>query len=99
MHFEDQDNWELVPNHKFKVGDVIKAENRFYKYKIKEITNTHYILESIPGAYIHNMLICEDKNWELVPNKFDISSLKPYDKVLVRDDNNSAWINLFFWIS
>lgn len=28
--------------------------------------------------------------------KFDISTLKAYDKVLVRDDNNSAWINTFF---
>jgi hypothetical protein len=96
LHFEDQDNWELVPNHKFKVGDVIKAENRFYKYKIKEITNTHYTLESIPGAYIHNRLICKDKNWELVPDKFDITTLKPFEsRVLVRTSNRK-WVAAFY---
>ena len=84
----------IIP--KFKVGDVIKAENRFCEYKIKEITNTHYTLESIPGGCIYIELISEDKNWELISDKFNLASLKPYDKVLVRDDNNSAWINAFF---
>jgi hypothetical protein len=91
-----QNDLELVPNHKFKVGDVIKAENQFYKYKIKEITNTHYTLESIPGAYIHNRLICKDKNWELVPDKFDITTLKPFEsRVLVRTGNRK-WVAAFY---
>lgn len=42
------------------------------------------------------MFISVDKNWKLIPKKFDISTLKAYDKVLVRDDNNSTWINTFF---
>ena len=91
-----QDEWELAPVPKFKVGDIIKAHNPSFVYKIINITDTHYTLESMPGKHRHNILICEDKNWKLVPNKFDISTLKAYDKVLVRDDNNSVWVNTFF---
>lgn len=96
IEFERQDAYKLVPNHKFKVGDIIKAQNPSFVYKIINITDTHYILESMPGKHRHNILICEDEDWKLVPNKFDISTLKPFDTVLVRDDNNSAWINTFF---
>lgn len=30
------------------------------------------------------------------PSKFDITTLKPFDKVLVRDDNTSMWTNAFY---
>ena len=91
-----QDEWELAPVPKFKVGDIIKAHNPSFVYKIINITDTHYTLESMPGKHRHNILICKDEDWELTSNKFNISTLKAYDKVLVRDDNNSAWINTFF---
>ena len=35
-------------------------------------------------------------DFRLVPNKFDIFTLKPFDKVLVRDTNNSMWIATLF---
>lgn len=93
LHFKDQDNWELVPTPKFKVGDIIETKmNKLFDYKIIKITDTHYTLESIPGANTYDILICEDENWKLVPNKFDISNLKAYDKVLVRDTNVQVWI-------
>ena len=95
--FKDQDEWELAPVPKFKVGDIVKSNrNTLFDYKIIKITDIYYTLESIPGANTYDMFICEDENWKLVPNKFDISTLKAYDKVLVRDDNNSAWVNTFF---
>lgn len=34
--------------------------------------------------------------YELVPNKFDITTLKPFDKVLVRCSNNGTWVPQFF---
>ena len=34
--------------------------------------------------------------WNLVPNKFDITTLKPFDKVLVRGDFGQRWIIDFF---
>jgi hypothetical protein len=30
-------------------------------------------------------------DYELVPNKFDITTLKPFDKVLVRDNDEQLW--------
>ena len=71
----------IVP--KFKVGDIVETKrNKLFDYKIIKITDTHYTLESIPGGNTYDILICEDENWKLVPNKFDISTLKPFDKVL-----------------
>ena len=81
----------IVP--KFKVGDIVETKrNKLFDYKIIKITDTHYTLESIPGANTYDILICEDENWKLVPKKFDISTLKAYDKVLVRDTNEQVWV-------
>lgn len=35
-------------------------------------------------------------DYELVPNKFDINTLKPFDKVLVRGDVRQKWTHDFF---
>ena len=91
LYFKDQDEWVLVPVPKFKVGDIVKTTNTLFDYKIIKITDTHYTLESIPGANTYDMFICEDENWKLIPKKFDISTLKAYDKVLVRDSNEREW--------
>ena len=80
----------IIP--KFKVGDIVKSNrNTLFDYKIIKITDTHYTLESIPGANTYDVLIYEDENWKLLPKKFDISTLKAYDKVLVRDSNKKEW--------
>ena len=93
LPLKDQDKWELVPTPKFKVGDIVETKmNKLFDYKIIKITDTHYTLESIPGANTYDILICEDENWKLIPNKFDISNLKAYDKVLVRDTNEQVWV-------
>lgn len=93
LYFKDQDEWELAPVPKFKVGDIVKSKwGKLFDYKIIKITDTHYTLESIPSANTYDIFICEDENWKLVPNKFDISTLKAYDKVLVRDTNEQVWV-------
>ena len=81
----------IVP--KFKVGDIVKSNrNTLFNYKIIKITDTHYTLESIPKAGTYDILICEDENWKLVPKKFDITTLKPFEsKVLVRDVDYNKW--------
>lgn len=33
----------------------------------------------------------EQDNYELDPNKFDITTLKPFDKVLIRSHNSDIW--------
>ena len=38
----------------------------------------------------------EQDDWELVPNKFDITTLKAFDKVLVRHNKDNKWCCSFF---
>ena len=92
VRIEDQDNWELVPTYKFKVGDIIT--NGKVTIKIGHIDGDYYY--DITRNIATRLFIKFQDEWELVPNKFDITTLKAYDKVLVRDDNNSAWVNAFF---
>ena len=93
LHFKNQDEWELAPVPKFIVGDIVKSNrNTLFDYKIIKITDTHYTLESIPDRNTYDILICEDENLKLVPKKFDVSKLKAYDKVLVRDTDEQVWV-------
>lgn len=87
----------IVP--KFKVGDRIKAKDSYKKY----ITNGHVstITSIKDGRYWAGIraieYINEQDDWELVLNKFDVSTLIPFEsKVLVRDKNNDEWRGQFF---
>ncbi|MBO7212753.1 MAG: hypothetical protein J6V44_17350 [Methanobrevibacter sp.] len=88
VRIEDQDNWELVPTHKFKVGDIIT--NGKVTIKIGHIDGDYYY--DITRNIATRLFIKFQDEWELVPNKFDISTLKAYDKVLVRDTNVQVWV-------
>jgi hypothetical protein len=81
----------------FKVGNVIQDKSG-YKVKITEVNieDECYGYESMIAKGIGGIAFREQDNWELVPNKFDISALKPFDKVLVRDGDNETWVNAFF---
>jgi hypothetical protein len=81
---------------KFKVGDKVKCIFNDYQYIITELTDTHYTLVEVIDKFQYTEPIIEDKNWELVPNKFDITTLKQFDKVLARDCNNDKWNIDFF---
>jgi hypothetical protein len=81
---------------KFKVGDRIKSKYNNFQYDVKELTDTHYTLVEVEDKFQYMEPICEDKNWELVPNKLDISTLKSFDKVLVRDSNEEKWKSNFW---
>jgi hypothetical protein len=85
----------VVP--KFKVGDMVKPTYNTNQYVIKGITATHYTLEEIKEKFKYIEPIINDKDWELVPNKFDINTLIPFEsKVLVRDKNTDEWRGHFF---
>ena len=100
--FEFQDDWELVKDDikpKFKVGDRIKTIYKTYHYVIKGITDTHYTLEEVEDKFQYTEPIIEDKNWELVTDKFDITTLKPFEsRVLVRNSDNGFWQPTFWGI-
>ena len=82
---------------KFKVGDIIrhKEKNKNDVYKISEVYDDFYEIEGFDwGIYINS----QDK-YELVPNKFDPKTLKPFDKVIIRNVRNVWTCTLFSHIS
>ena len=81
---------------KFKVGDEIKSIFNNNRYTITELTDTHYVLVEVENKFRYTERIIEDKNWVLIQNKFNISTLKPFDKVLVRNTNNGCWHGQFY---
>ena len=101
--FADQDKYELIPNkfdiasskkatqHKFKVGDRIKHRWGEIVYHIIQITEDSYVLDNL-----YSIPISVEYMYNLIPNKFDITTLKPFNKVLIRDRDTDEWnCNLF----
>lgn len=77
---------EKLVKPKFKVGDTIQYKDYDYtpSVTIKSVLADRYILND--GTYIE---FCAQDNYTLL--KFDISTLKPFNKVLVRDSDDGYW--------
>lgn len=80
----------IVP--KFKVGDRIT--NNKVSITIGYIDDEYYY--EIGRNIANRLFIKNQDDWELVPNKFDITTLKPFDKVLVRCSLLEKWHIQFF---
>lgn len=82
---------------KFKVGNIVQNKD-CYKVKITEVNieDECYGYESLIAHGIGGISFNEQNDWELVPNKFDITTLKPFDKVLVRCSELEIWRISFF---
>lgn len=86
----------VVP--RFRVGDRIKSKDSFTNYcnnnhifTITEIRDDIYWSNLLAIEYINNQ-----DNWELAHDKFDITTLKPFEsRVLVRTDNRK-WVAAFY---
>ena len=87
---QKQDDWELINGPKFKVGDTIKNKGLDIVNPIEITGVTPKMYTFRDGSFQYVEII--DKNYVLVSRKFDISSLKPYDKVLVRDTKEQVWV-------
>ena len=75
---------------KFKVGDRIE---RFgCRYTITEIRDNYYITKHGTNIRIDNQ-----DGFELAPNKFDVTTLKPFDKVLVRTKTFTPYWTIDFF--
>jgi hypothetical protein len=102
--FDRQDEYELVlVEPKFKIGDKIKKKDgRDYRLRtIESVNNNYYIIKTpdwFDNCYITDKLPFEYQNeYELAHrNKFDINTLKHFDKVLVRDNDEQEWSTSFF---
>ena len=88
---------EKLVKPRFKVGDRIKAICNHFQYDIKELTDTHYTLEEVDYKFKYTEPISEDKNWELVPDKFDINTLKPFDNCKFSLDGGITWKYAQYW--
>lgn len=82
---------------KFKVGDVIQDIDG-YKVRITDVSieDECYGYESLTVNGIGVISFNRQDEWELVPNKFDTTTLKPFDKVLVRHNKDNKWCGSFF---
>lgn len=81
---------------KFKVGDKIKSVMPSSYYTVVDIKNNQYFIKSDTEKYPYQVPFSYEKNYELVPNKFDITTLKPFDRVLARCSTLEKWrIQLF----
>ena len=89
IHIGEQHHYKLVPiEPNFKKGDKVRTKNGVSEPRIiKDVCDTFYTLVSTG-----KIDFTDQDNWELVPNKFDITTLKPFDsRVLVRDDSCCEW--------
>lgn len=76
----------------FKIGDYIKKKydpTDDNTYLVTNITEDYYYLEAINADKSKIVNISLQANYKI--DKFDITILKPFDKVLVRDNNESVW--------
>lgn len=85
---------------KFKDGDRIKNRDNGRSSSVVEVKDDYFIIKTLDGfghSYLTDKLpLSKQDEYELVPNKFDITTLKPFDKVLVRYDNSQRWVISFF---
>jgi hypothetical protein len=81
---------EMLIKPKFKVGDkIVKKGDISVTILISEVDDECYY--STTEGSIGLLPIAEQDDWELFPTKFDITTLKPFHKVLVRDTNTQKW--------
>lgn len=80
---------------KFKIGDIIKDKSNL-KWKVINANGHYYEVALILTGTSKLLEIKAQDDYELVPKKFDISKLKPFDKVLTRQTSGQIWTaNLF----
>lgn len=79
---------------KFKVGDIIQDITGICKVKITEVNveDKCYLYKSLNINGIGGITFNRQDDWELAPDKFDITTLKPFkSEVLVRDNKLQKW--------
>lgn len=86
---------KIVP--KFKVGDKIQHKNGYsLDVSILKINADCYTVKDFMGDQITIDFTHQD-NYELVPDKFDINTLVPFEsRVLVRDGKWQYWVPAFW---
>lgn len=77
---------------KFKVGDKVRKKGDSKYHIIEDECTTFYTLNSIG----HIDFTCQDE-WELAPDKFDLSTLKPYKSEVLHRNTLEGYWKPAFW--
>lgn len=92
VHYPKELLIPITKKPKFKVGDTIQS-----KEYVEEKRTIQLCVEDGYWTTVNSWIRIGDQDkWELVPNKFDINTLKPFDAVLVRNTNNDRWRGQFY---
>jgi hypothetical protein len=86
--------YELTPDikPKFKVGDRIKKDKDPISGVITNISDDGSYKVEYKGGGVTYVYPAYQDDWELVPDKFDINTLVPFEsRVLVRDNVKEKW--------
>lgn len=79
----------------FKAGDRIKHKEKQDWFCTIERVEDRYYVDGHPTCY--TLPFDKQNEYELVPNKFDITTLKPFEsKVLIRDTVTEIWYPAFW---
>lgn len=88
---------EKLTEPKFKVGDRIKSKINQVVYTITNVREDAYLVNENTGKFSYHIPISGEKNYELISDKFDIATLKPFEsRVLVRDTDSEKWSPTFW---
>ena len=93
---EETKTLEKLIEPKFKVGDRIKLNNSTFICTITDLLKDRY-RATVDSYGLHEIEFERQDAYLLVPNKFDINNLVPFEsRVLVRNDINQLWIPAFW---
>ncbi len=87
---------EKLVEPKFKVGDKIQSVISSSYYTVVDIKNDLYFIKSDTEKYPYQVSFSDEINYKLVLDKFDITTLKPFDRVLMRSSNAREWVATFY---
>lgn len=89
---EETKTLEELIKPKFKVGDRIRHISAYASGIVVKVTDKGYHVDYTKGEGVCYINFTLEKDYELVPNKFDINTLVPFEsKVLIRDNKSQKW--------
>ena len=82
---------------RFKVGNKIKSKTSENIFTVIDIRDGVYILSHTDDKFGYHVPFRLEKDYELIPNKFDITTLKPFEsRVLMRSSNAREWVGTIY---
>ena len=84
----------IIP--KFKVGDAVRKIGDYISGVVVDFDKDYFYKIEYNSGCISYVNIHAQDDWELIPDKFDVTTLKPFDKVLARCSSLEKWRIQFF---